>query len=201
MFIRHPLVEPLLQAALHQADHLGTSEEEATHWLLLDRKDRQIAVAPARIAKLQVSRQWGPPTSEPMLIVDKGDWEQLVAEVVARIERISQDQIVAHMLKHQQVVQDLSAWLEMKWAELRLNERQIAHGPTFSDVVEVATQLEFDVSGGGEQDGTFDLDKRGDRSLGGTWSKNQAGLNDAYGYLIRYRHMLEQIDQVRGQQS
>lgn len=117
LFVNHPLVAPVLQAY-----HLDTTEEEATHWLLLDREDRQIAVAPAQIAKLYVKGQWGSPTAEQVIVLDKEAWEQLVAEVVASVKRISEDQIVTHMCKHQQKMQDLSAWLAMKWAALHLSE-------------------------------------------------------------------------------
>jgi hypothetical protein len=107
---------------------------------------------------------------------------------------------VAHMFEHQRRVQELSAWLEMKWKEQCVSVRQSDNNkPTLTDIRVLAIQLEFDFRGGGEQDGTFDLDKRGDRSIGGTWSKNQAGIDDAYGYLIRYRHQLASIDQARGQ--
>jgi hypothetical protein len=69
--------------------------------------------------------------------------------------------------------------------------------PTLVDVQTLAADLEFDVRGD-EHDETFALHKRSDRSVGGTWSNTQAGLRDAYDYLVRYRLTLENSDQARG---
>ena len=71
--------------------------------------------------------------------------------------------------------------------------------PTITDIRVMAASLGFDVRGGGEHDGTLDMDKRGNSTLGGTWSNNQAGFDDAYGYLVRYQHTLEQINASRSQ--
>ncbi|MGH9829945.1 MAG: hypothetical protein ACREDR_42580 [Blastocatellia bacterium] len=68
---------------------------------------------------------------------------------------------------------------------------------TLSDIRELAGELEFDVRDA-EQDGMFAMYKRSDRSIGGIWSNNQAGIQGAYNYLVRYRRTLEQSDQARG---
>lgn len=196
LFVRHRSVE----WHLHGYD-LGSSEDEARHWLILDREERLLSVAPAVIAQQVLQGQWKQPETEPVLVVDEAEWAQLVQELQIRMKTIGQNQVLALMQQHQIVAQDLAAWLEAKWREQdsMRSTPQPQGKPTLNDIKALATQLEFDFRGGGEQDGTFDLDKRGDRSTGGTWNKNQAGIEDAYGYLIRYRHQLAQIDQARGQ--
>jgi hypothetical protein len=166
------------------------------------REAQQIAIAEAHIARQILMAQWGRPTSEQICVVlDKEAWDQLVAEVAARIERISQEQIVAHMFEHQRRVQELASWLEMKWQALRHSEQEpINNKPTLADIETLATQLEFDFAGC-PQECWFDLDKRGNSSLGGTFRNDEAGIAEAYGYLVRYRHTLEQLDQARGQQQ
>ena len=190
LFVRHPLIAPALQGY-----NLGSSEEEATHWLLLDREAPQITIAPARVAQQVLTAQWGHPTPEEVMIVDREAWEQLVTEMVARIERISQEQIVAQMFEHQLRVQTLATWLEMKWNEQRLHEQQeVSNKPTLADIETLATQLEFDFDGS-PQKGWFDLDKRGSSpSVGGTFRNDEAGIADAYSYLVRYRHELERLE-------
>ena len=68
---------------------------------------------------------------------------------------------------------------------------------SLSDIRALAAQLEFDVQDG-EQDGTVAMHKRSDRSIGGSWSTTQAGIQAAYDYLVRYRRTIEQSDQARG---
>lgn len=196
LFVRHPLITPLLQRY-----NLGSSEEEATHWLLLDREAQQLAIAQADIARQILMAQWGLPISEQVhVVLDKETWDQLVAEAMARIERIREARI-AQMFEHQQRVQDLAVWLEMKWNEQRLHEQQPANNTlTLADIEALAAQLEFDFAGS-TQEYWFDLDKRGNSSLGGTFRNDEAGIREAYGYLVSYRHTLEQLDQARGQQQ
>ncbi len=198
LFVRHWSVEPHLRGY-----NLGSSEDEARHWLILDREERQLIVAPVAIAQQVLQSQWKQPEAEPVLVVDEAEWEQLVQDLQARMKTIGQDQVLALMHQHQIVVQDLAAWLAAPPGKEQdsMSTPQPQGKPTLNDIKVLATELEFDFSGGGEHDGTFDLDKRGDRSTGGTWSKNQAGIDDAYGYLIRYRHLLAQIDQARSEQQ
>jgi len=112
MFVRHPLIVPELQEY-----NLGSSEEEATHWLLLDRENGQITVAPVKLVRQQLLAQWGTPTHEEMMVVDREAWDHFVAEVRASGPRISQEQVFASLIQHLAQVQNLAAWLEMKWME------------------------------------------------------------------------------------
>jgi hypothetical protein len=55
---------------------------------------------------------------------------------------------------------------------------------TFEDVEQLANQLDFIVVG---NDFTFDMDKRGESLLGGTWVNTPQGLENAYQYLVNYQ--------------
>jgi hypothetical protein len=46
--------------------------------------------------------------------------------------------LIAHMFKHQLVMQDLSAWLEMKWNQLRHQEQEgrKSSKPTLANIKE-----------------------------------------------------------------
>ncbi|HLV98698.1 MAG TPA: hypothetical protein VKT82_08485 [Ktedonobacterales bacterium] len=53
-FIKHPTVEPHVRPF-----DLGSSEEEAQHWLVLDRETRTLSVLPVQQAALLLLQQWG----------------------------------------------------------------------------------------------------------------------------------------------
>jgi hypothetical protein len=95
---------------------------------------------------------------------------------------------------------DPSSWQIVPIEPSRIEEQAyvLVEKPTLGDIEALAAELVFDVRGGGEHDKTFDLDKRSDRSLGGTWRNDQVGITDAYGYLVRYQLTLEKSDQARG---
>jgi len=83
-FAYHVFTEsPAVMVALAPHD-LGSSETAATHWLLLDRGDRRLYVAPAASAAVFLSRQWMPrgelPVAELPLSDELGD---LVSEAAA----------------------------------------------------------------------------------------------------------------------
>src|ERR1051326_452206 len=58
-FVEHPRVEPQLRPF-----DLGSSEEEAQQWLVLDREARTLSVLPAQEAAALLQQQWG---SRPVL--------------------------------------------------------------------------------------------------------------------------------------
>ena len=116
LFIRHPLIVPELQGY-----NLGTSEEEATHWLLLDRDDWLLTVLPSRTARQLLLTQWWYPAQEQGMDAQSKALEQFIANVTARTARIRQEHILAHMMQHQAQVQTLATWLEMKWKEQHMS--------------------------------------------------------------------------------
>jgi len=119
VLVHHPLLALMLQKY-----HLGSIEEEAAHWLLLDRDDHTLAVAPTRIAQQVLMSQWVHKQPEQSIAVDSNDWNQLATDVAIKMERISQEQCATHLSTHQQRVQSLAEWLERKWNEQSDQERQ-----------------------------------------------------------------------------
>jgi hypothetical protein len=91
------------------------------------------------------------------------------------------------------------SWQLVPIAPLHIDRQAHLMGakPTLVDIQTLAAELEFDVRGD-EHGETFAMNKRSDRSVGGTWSNNQTGIQDAYDYLVRYRLTVEKSDQARG---
>lgn len=76
-FVEHPTVEPHLRPF-----DLGSSEDEARHWLVLDREERTLSILPAREAAALLQQQWGTrPAPLPL------QWEALdpVPELLASL--------------------------------------------------------------------------------------------------------------------
>jgi hypothetical protein len=107
LFIEHPAVAPALQGY-----DFGSSEDEARHWLILDREQRHLSVAPVATAQRLLKVQWKRPEPEPVLVVDEEAWARLVAEIEARAAQITPQQIMAAMQAHQQLLHELRAWLD-----------------------------------------------------------------------------------------
>jgi hypothetical protein len=101
-----------VRSALRGFD-LGSSEDQATHWLLLDRHLRRVSAANANVAQQLLCQQWKmPEQEEQVLVVDKEEWDQLVQELSARIHVMSQPDILALMIAHQKQVSEMRAWLD-----------------------------------------------------------------------------------------
>ena len=75
-FVKHPTVEPHLRPF-----DLGSSEEEARHWLVLDREARTLSVLPVEKAAALLQQQWGTRPALPL------HWEALdpVPELLATL--------------------------------------------------------------------------------------------------------------------
>jgi hypothetical protein len=76
-FVKHPIVEPHLRPF-----DLGSSEDEAQQWLVLDREARTLSVLPAEEAAAVLQQQWGiQPAALPLR------WETLdpVPELLATL--------------------------------------------------------------------------------------------------------------------
>jgi hypothetical protein len=63
---------------------------------------------------------------------------------------------------------------------------------TLDEVKKEAEVLRFTLKTEGK---FFEMNKG---ELGGTFTYNQAGIEEVYDYLVRYRHRLEQINELRG---
>ena len=105
-FLRHPAIAPILVAY-----HFGSSETEADDWLILDRLNRQIAVAPHRVAQQILAFQWPPaPPVEMPIVLDA----EALAELLREVKPFSIDPaaIDAALRREQAQLQEMIAWLD-----------------------------------------------------------------------------------------
>jgi hypothetical protein len=109
--------------------NLGSSEEPATHWLLLDRQSRQICIATATAARQLLQQQWGKPDEETVLVVDLEEWERLVQDLNARLYTIEQKDILALMQQQQTRVEEMRTWLDGVPSTISLPKRSLARFP------------------------------------------------------------------------
>ncbi|MBM4467794.1 MAG: hypothetical protein FJ014_19965 [Chloroflexi bacterium] len=110
-FVEHPAVSPgLSQLPLN----LGSSDFEADHWLIIDRKERKAHVAPVTAAKRFLQEQW-----PPVLELSPKDAEavlkafQKAEEEVNRTWTPPTDEEIENSLERKQAVcVALIAWLD-----------------------------------------------------------------------------------------
>jgi hypothetical protein len=104
---RHPSVSPALQDA-----DLGSSEEDGSERLLLDRVGRQVFLAPATEARWFVRDQW---PSEPAVELSPEEWGQLVerirAEMLAR-PMPTPAELMRRLREHSRLVAEMVKWLD-----------------------------------------------------------------------------------------
>src|SRR3954469_13916504 len=75
-YVRHPAIAHALAPY-----HLGSSDSEATHWLLIDREERKAHVGtPREVARL-LREQWQESPAGPVVLS-----EEQVAEIMRRLE-------------------------------------------------------------------------------------------------------------------
>jgi hypothetical protein len=103
LYVRHPIVEPALASV-----HLGSCDRPADHWLLLDRQDRRLSVAPVAEARSFLFGQW-PPT-EPVTLTD-AEWDAIV-EKLRSAPPPSGEEIAAMIQKQRRLEKELRDWLD-----------------------------------------------------------------------------------------
>lgn len=106
-FVQYRSVAP----ALHGYD-LGSSEEEARHWLILDREQRQITIAEISVAQQVLRAQWDPAKWERMPVISAEDLVWLIQEMITQMKAVSNEQIRALMREQQQRVAKMQMWLD-----------------------------------------------------------------------------------------
>jgi hypothetical protein len=104
-YTRHWSVGP----ALHGA-YLGSSADDATHWLLLDRIGRHMTLAYVEDAKRTIRGQWSTPEKELVLVVACGEWAVLVQELEECMSQLHPD-LLAWEIEHQARVLEMISWL------------------------------------------------------------------------------------------
>jgi len=106
-YTRHPAVGLALAPY-----HLGSSDEDATHWLLIDRQERRAYVAPEAEARRVLHEQW--PAAEAVLLSEdevQALMDRLEAEFRAR-PLPSMEQITAAMEAQRRLEEEMVDWLD-----------------------------------------------------------------------------------------
>lgn len=117
LYVRHARVAPHLAGY-----NLGSSDEPAAHYLLLDRRERRRYVAPARAAREHLRAQWSW-DKRPAAEWTPEDWARVqasVEEAMRQAPRQSQAGIVAEvrarMAAQRRLCEELAAWLNERAA-------------------------------------------------------------------------------------
>jgi hypothetical protein len=106
-FVRHSSVAPLL----HDLE-LGSSEQDASDLLLLDRAERRAYSADAAETRAFLREQW--PAEEPVELTTE-QWEQIVEEVRQRMlarPLPSMGDLMEQMRQHSALVAEMVRWLD-----------------------------------------------------------------------------------------
>jgi hypothetical protein len=110
LFFYHPFVGHYLRPYC-----IGSSEEQPASFLLLDRETRTLFITPVAEARRLLCEQWGMSDQpDPMLVVTEQEWEQLVQDLMVQMQPTS-SQLAALWREHQDLVEQLSAWLTSQW--------------------------------------------------------------------------------------
>lgn len=108
-YTRHKAVAPILAAALPPFA-FGSSEEEATHWLVLDREQRKVAALPKVEAESFLQRQW--PVENTILVVTPAEWEQISASVIERLQAQARKGVEQMLGRTDEAYRELIEWLD-----------------------------------------------------------------------------------------
>jgi hypothetical protein len=113
-FVQHPTVEPHLCPF-----DLGSSEEEAQHWLVLDREARTLSVLPAEEAAALLQQQWDTrPASLPLQWKTLDPIPQLLASLTGKRgwRAVSVDMVLVPELRPEQAARraEWCTWLDQQ---------------------------------------------------------------------------------------
>ena len=111
-FHNHPLVAPLWALFQDRGMHFGSSEEPATHILIVDRIERKLFVAEINEGRSFLATQH--PRRETVRLT-RQEWDQLAAEITKQMREISapsQEEIIAAYNANVATVQAMIAELD-----------------------------------------------------------------------------------------
>ena len=94
--------------------NLGNSDEEATHWLILDRQERKFYVAPIATARRFLQEQWPPPpelTPEEQASIFEA-FQEAVAKLNREWQPPSDEELQAILEESMQACAEMKAWLD-----------------------------------------------------------------------------------------
>ena len=107
-YVQHPLVAPALVNY-----NLGSSEDFATHRLLIDLDTRQAFVVLVAEAERILSLQWEQQPRNPPVTLFMEDLEPLLREWAKSLQaEVSMEEVLSRMAEDQKAVDTLRAWLD-----------------------------------------------------------------------------------------
>ncbi len=113
-FVDHPI---MMLALAGQPYDLGSSETDATHWLIIDRNTRTIALAPRPHAEAFLIQQY---PALPTLQLTRDDWLAAIQAASAQLEAHFAQTTVLDMPDRldaqNQIIREMTAWLNARLA-------------------------------------------------------------------------------------
>jgi hypothetical protein len=117
-FVDHPAAR--LRLAGYR-DKLGSSDAQATHWLILDRETRALSVCEAVEARHFLRQQW-PALAETIGAdghppITPEEWQTVVERLNAMLRDIPtqiMDEIMARLEAQEQLCAEMTAWLDQR---------------------------------------------------------------------------------------
>jgi len=114
IFVRHPRIASALMSY-----HLGSSDQEATHWLLLDRHERTVSVSPGRDVHAFLREHNRPATwaaepdaeAEPV-VIDAAFLNTLMDEIEEVQSTVTAEELYANLADQDQQQRRLQVWLD-----------------------------------------------------------------------------------------
>jgi hypothetical protein len=106
-YIQHPAVSPFLKEY-----DLGSSDSEARHILILDRKKLEIMIAPVKEAQAFLSAQWPP---EPPIHMSKEEHLAMLSEALRNVKQpddIDIEEIQRRIEEQYALIEDMQRWLD-----------------------------------------------------------------------------------------
>ncbi len=94
--------------------NLGNSDEEATHWLILDRQERKLYVAPVATGRRFLQEQWPPPrelTPEEQASIFEA-FQEAVAKLNREWQPPSDEKLQAILEESMQTCAEMKTWLD-----------------------------------------------------------------------------------------
>jgi hypothetical protein len=108
VYVQHPLVGPALIGY-----NMGSSEEFATHRLLIDLDTRQASVVLAAECERVLSSQWTKQPRNPPVTLFMEDLEPVLREWARSLQAdVSMEAVMSRMAEDQKAVDTLRAWMD-----------------------------------------------------------------------------------------
>jgi hypothetical protein len=114
IFVRHPRIAPALTSY-----NLGSSDQTAAHWLLLDRHERTVSVGPGTDVHAFLRERNQPATwagelhaeAEPV-VIDAAFLDTFVDQMEEVRSSVTAEELYAHLMDQDQQLRRLQAWLD-----------------------------------------------------------------------------------------